>query len=562
MLDNATPDLTLQGLVLAPKQVPINLRFLLYKGAASTNQRTVQKAIDVGRLGQPQMERLPLLAAMHRLWQAAISEKKSADETIREYWLVLRAFVAFVETVNKPLVIANVLDLYQLYCKGIKDRSNLSKETKYSYSQVLASILAPLLAMETRTLQWKTKIRAPTRSGNKSAKENLDSTAKFVQTLLETIDQLDIAAIRGPLPFTLHYVSGNEHTIHIGRALMPISSLKGEDRHKRVALAARERRSNDTSNRARSQLINLRLDAEMLVFISQTSGNLSQVLQLTGSQFRYQSDGDYLSIFAWKNRAKHDVELRIHKAYRPHFESYLKWRNAIFPGDPDGLTFPFVRDDGDKAMHRTNWAFVDVRKLMKSLGQPFVYSLQLRKTAGNFMKRKVSRQAAAELLSNEEKTFRESYEEVHHQTAVAELVSFWRDAEAVVAAVGPGGCKSANPHPRADAPTGSPKPDCEGGAGCLFCDKNRDVRSFDYAWNLASMHHLKLAEFNADRTPLSCTTNHPVARTVERIAAKLDALMALGGECAEWVTEAKLRTEEGRYHAFYTETFNILESPR
>lgn len=559
MLDRAIPDLTVEGLVLGPRQDPIDLRLLLYKAAASAFQMNVKKAIEAGRLGRPRMERLPLLAAIHAQWQAAVSAKTSTDQTIRTYWSILRSLVIFADTHERPLTIASALELYLAYCAMITYRSDLNHVTRYAYSQVLASFIAPILGMDGRKLQWKSKIRMPKRLGNKGAKENLDSTAKFVQALLETIEQLDAGVIRGPLPVSLRYDALGEHTIHCGLPLKPANSLGGDASHQKRALAARGRRADDTSNSARAQLINLRLDAEMLIFINQTGGNLTQVLQITGSQFRYQSDGDYLYVYAWKNRARHPLNLKIHKAYRRHFEVYLKWRGTIFPGDADGLTFPFVWNDGNKAMKRTTWSFADVRKLMKSIGQPFVNSRQLRKTAGNFMKRNVSRQAAAELLSNTQKTFRQSYEEVHHQTAAVELVSFWRDAEAAVAAVGPGACDTANPQPRTDAPEGSPKPDCEGAAGCLFCDKNRDLRSFDHAWNLASLHHLKLAEFNADRTPLSCKTGHPAALSVERIAAKLDAMMALGGECAGWVTEARLRTEEGRYHPFYTAAFDLVD---
>jgi hypothetical protein len=362
------------------------------------------------------------------------------------------------------------------------------------------------------------------------------------------------------LPVTLRYAAGGEHAIHLGLPLQPLDSLKLNHVYKyNRAVNVRERRANDTSNKARAQLINLRLDAELLVFINQTGSNLTQALQLTGSQFRYQSEGDYLHLFVWKNRAKHSVELRIHKGYRKRFEDFLKWRSAFFPNDPDGLTFPFICNDGDHATQRRNWAFAEARKLLKSIGQPFIHSRQLRKTIANFTRRKLSRQVAAELLSNNEKTFRENYEEVHHQAAVAELVTFWSDSEALVSAVGPGGCQQTAPKSRLDAPSGAPKPDCENGGGCLFCDMNRDLRNFDHVWNLASLHELKLAEFNADRTPLSRKKGHSVALTIERIAAKLDALVALGGECAEWAVEAKLRAREARYHPFYTAAFDILE---
>src|SRR6185437_825902 len=157
---------------------------------------------------------------------------------------------------------------------------------------------------------------------------------------------------------------------------------------------------------------------------------------------------------------RHAVKLRIHKAYRKHFEAFLKWRSAIFPGEPDGLTFPFVWNDGDMALQRTKWSFFEVRHLMKAIGQPFVPTTQLRKTIGNFGKRRLSRQFAAELRSNTEQTFRENYEGVHHAVAVAELVQFWSGAESLVSAVGAGGCQQPVPKLRDDAPNGAPKPDC------------------------------------------------------------------------------------------------------
>ncbi len=561
MPDKVIPDLTLYGLPLGSQERPIDLGWLLYKGTSSTFGKSVKKAVDSGRLGLPLLERLPLLEKIHRRWQAEVAAGTMVTSSAKANWYSLRSFVAFAEKTEKQLTMAGVLDLYFSYCEYTKRRSGIGAMSRYQISNRLAVIVASVLGKDSRKLQWKVKIRMPKRSGTETAKENLDGTATFVQTLLETVEQLPVDAIRGPLPLILRYAVGGEHSIHIGLPLQPLDRLKlGDSFKKERALEARERRATDISNKARAILINLRLDAEVLIFINQTGGNLTQVLRLTGSQFRYQSDGDYLHVFVWKNRARHSVELRIQKGYRPHFEAYLKWRSALFPDDPDGLTFPFVYNDGDHAMQRTKWSFNEVRKLMKSIGQPFVHSRQLRKTIANFTKRNASRQVAAELLSNTEKTFRRSYEEVHHQTAVAELVNFWSDVETFVSAVGPGGCQQNAPQSAGNTPRGAPKPDCESAGGCLFCDKNRDLRSFDYVWNLVSMHHLKLAEFNADRTPNSRKKDHPVALTIERINAKVDALRALGGECAEWVNEAKLRAQEARYHPFYTSAFDILES--
>lgn len=564
VIDTIVPDLTLQGLLIGPKQEPINLSTLLYKGAASTHGKNVSKAIRSGQLGGPQLERLPLLTEIHRHWQAGIAAKTLSELSIQERWRALKYLLCFAEASSKPLTIASALSLYLAYCEHTRNRSDIKLETKYSYSNCLANIIATVLGLDAPKLQWKTRIRPPTRPGNQAAKENLEATASFVQTLLHTIAQLSVDVIRGPLPVVLSFPTGHEHIIHCGIELKPTDSLKTDAYKLKNAIKSRERRANDTSNKARSRLINLRLDSELLIFINQTSSNLTQALQLNADRFSFQSDGDYYQLYAWKNRAKKNIELRIEKAYRPHFESYLKWRSAIFPSNQDGLTFPFVWNDGDRAMLRTHWTFAESRKLMKSIEKPFVHSQQLRKTIGNFIKRKASRQIAAELLSNTEKTFRESYEEVHHQSATRELVSFWADVEGLVgkSAVGPGACQEPNPQPRNDAPAGSPKPDCEGSAGCLFCEKNRDLRSFDHVWSLASLHYLKLAEFNADRTPLVNKEGHPVALTIERVAAKLDAFEAMSGELVEWVEEARLRVREGRYHPFYTAAFNVLEGGR
>lgn len=76
MLDIAIPDLTLQGLPLSPKQYPIDLRWLLYKGAASTHGSYIKGAVESGRLGQPLLERLPLLAAIHGHWQTNVIAKR------------------------------------------------------------------------------------------------------------------------------------------------------------------------------------------------------------------------------------------------------------------------------------------------------------------------------------------------------------------------------------------------------------------------------------------------------------------------------------------------------
>lgn len=567
MRDASIPNLKLEGLVLGPKAAGVDLRLLLYKGGGSTHRRWGIEKIESEQLGQPLVGRLPLLQAIHGRWQDAISSGRLAYDSVLTEFAALKGLAKFADSTNAALTTSNVMRLYLEWAAHTRARRDLKPSSAYQISVALSRAISPALGIAPNRIQWKSKIRAPKALGAVGAKESLDETASFVQLMLETAAKLPVEVVRGPLPVMLEYACKDgavaTYQANCGPALGGRIELYKRSARDRIGVR-RAQASTDSSNTKRAQLINLRLEAELLIFISQTSCNVTQALQLTGCKFRYQSDGDYVVMRPWKERAKHAVELRIHKGYRQHFEIFLKWRDTVFPDNPDGLTFCFVYNDGDKAMRRTQWGFEYVRKLCKAIDRPFVPARQLRATVGNFFKRRSSRQQAAELLSDEEKTFQQHYEEPNHQRAAAELVSFFDGLESIVAdAVGPGGCQKSKQEPVPQqmhgAPIGAPKPDCEGSAGCLFCPKNRDLRSFDHAWNLASLQHLTLLEFNSDHTGLSLKANHPNLVTVEFIGAKLDAWAARDDDGDAWVAEARLRVKEGLYHPHYTHKFESLE---
>lgn len=569
MLDTVMPCLKIEDMILGPKAAPIDLRFLLYKGGALLDRRWGMKRLESGRLGPPQMDRLPVLELIHRQWQSAIRDKSMSNATLQGEWGDLKRLVAYVDRTNGALVLDNILRIYLEFAAHLRATTSLSAGAKYEITARLARLLAPIIGVRSGRLQWRTKILKPSPGVVSAAKENLAETAAFIQLMLETIQQLSVEVIRGPLPAVLSYLKEDgqavSYPIHCGTPFKPVDAVRNMNAFdRRRAEERRARASQDTSNTKRAMLINLRLDAELLVFINQTSANLTQALQLTGGKFRYQTKGDYVFVRPWKRRAEHVVEFRIEKGYRPQFEAFLKWREAVFPGDTEGLTFPFVYNDGDLTFHRTSWGFKDSRRLCKTLNKPFVPASQHRMTVGNFTKRRASREVAAELLSNSKKTFKQHYEEPNHQQAVVELVRFWDIMEGMVRdAVGPGGCQKSDQEPvpeqSPDAKKGAPKPDCEGEAGCLFCPQNRDLRSFDHAWNLASIQQINLMQFNSDRTGLSLKADHPSLVTAKRAAEKLQAMAAEDKECFAWVEEARLRVQEGRYHPHYTHKFESLE---
>lgn len=94
-------------------------------------------------------------------------------------------------------------------------------------------------------------------------------------------------------------------------------------------------------------------------------------------------------------------------------------------------------------------------------------------------------------------------------------------------------------------PATAVQPDCMTPSGCLFCDHQRDIDSPDHVWSLASFRLLKSFEEVEAKSNLG---PNPAQATINRITAKLNFIEASSSERAQWVKEALLRLEEGRYH--------------
>jgi hypothetical protein len=565
----------------APRQIPVDLRWLLYQGAAGAAKSTRDGLINQGKLGPPVAARLPMVQALHEYLSALVAKGNARSTFACSLDSIVR-FYAYADAQGTLITHATVTKVYLDWAATFTGR--MSDYSAYSQASKTAQCLAPALGMTPNKLLWKTKLRRPEEADSKAQKQSLEDTKAFIQTMRAVTQALPLTVIRGPIPVQLSLPGGKVYTRKCGRKLLDseprAASVQRSPSRLADAMAIRDRRNADVSLASRSSLINLRIEAELLLFVSQTGANLSPALQTIGTKFRYQTKDEYLFIRPWKARAGHLVEFRVYKEYREQFDAYLAWRNALFSDDPDGLLFPFVTDDGgpnprflppadldhddeqvegvERPFARTRWPFQCTRKLCASIGQPFIGGQILRASKGVWIERRKAGMGS-QVLGNSAETFSRNYDRPSPQRAMVEITRFWNESERAMEAVGPGLCVKTVPTPMSDAPVNAPEPDCVSGAGCLFCDHNRDQHSFEHAWKLASLRALSLRQLVSERTAEARAPDHPLMVRIDRIADKLAAFSAIDAEHQQWVEEAEERVQEDRYHPYYTDKFRVLK---
>ena len=166
-----------------------------------------------------------------------------------------------------------------------------------------------------------------------------------------------------------------------------------------------------------------------------------------------------------------------------------------------------------------------------------------------------------ELTANEKQhsigTLLNVYEKPSQQRAMVQVSNFWSKHDPSMLAAGPGSCVGKHPELLPDVHTNVTKPDCKTPAGCLFCNHQRDIDSLDHVWSLASFRLLKSFELAGQRDPVSkrVPSKHPALLTIERITDKLEFIAKSSQIRDEWVKEALIRVEEGRYHSDWTDLF-------
>lgn len=569
MTKRRLPKLTFPSVRYGRQQTPWDLTPLLYRGGAAARANLVEKLIVGGSLGEPVSHRLPLVRKLHSHIEGQLAgggSRGTAEVTIRR----LRDFFAWADSVNKEITVTSVETVFIEWSEYLIDRQRTSTTFgvlhAYQCAVAVGKSLDCVLDLRTGMLS-RTRLRRPRKKtpilGTEADKQNLTDTFAFGNALLDIASALTVETIRGELPASITFRDGR--IIEVWTKLRPPERLLYmQDNYRpsmrRLALEKREAWQADTSMRTRHSLVNMRIEAEMLIFIAQSGMNLEQANSLRACNFRYRSHLDGYQVYrVYKGRRQGEVEFQIFSAYREHFECYLEWRASMFPDDDEGLLFPFVLQG------RTPEAtphFSAIAKTCEKLSIHFIRPRALRKTRINWLLRR-SRDPAltAEMHAHSQETLIRIYEQPSLQIAMVEISRFHAKSDPMIWAAGPGVCAKGESFAEAsvDTPSDATQPDCISAAGCLFCRHQRDIDSADHVWSLASYRYLKILELSGSQTNTALATSHPAALAIERLTAKLQHLEGSNQARALWVHEALARVQEGNHHSRWEGFIRLME---
>lgn len=561
------PELTFPKVSYGQLEVPWDLRPLLYRDGAGANAKAVSELLTRGELGAPIPRRITLVKKLHAEIEV-IDNRGSAFDAITK----LRKFYAWADEVGRSPTVATVeqdfIDWTDHLVQLVRVKQDLTAASAYAYGSKVSVLISGALDLP-QGLMGKTRLsmrRSKRVLSTKADKQSLDGTFAFGHFLLDLTKAFSVDAINAPPPITIAFRSGQtiEHWYGI-REPARVRSL-ASDEHSNVVKQQRRirHRANwaaNTSHRTRYSVINLRVEAEMLIFIAQTGMNLAQLKGLRMGQFRYQSHLDGYRIYRmYKGRRSGEVEFEIFSEYRVLFEGYLAWRRTMFPGDDGGLLFPRALQPGKSRPAHAKLYWDGVHKMCAALGIKFIGPQTLRKTRVNWLlRRSRDPKLTAEMAQHSQETLIRTYQQPHHHAAVLEISRFHAGADPAFAMPGPGVCIKSSPIAQKNSPLEAPRPDCVSAAGCLFCGHQRDVDSHDHVWSLATYRHLKSLELSRYRPSAGGVISHPALASVDRITEKLKHFESSSQVRALWVGEALARVNEGDYHPKWDGFITLLE---
>ncbi|WP_336873436.1 site-specific integrase [Pseudomonas juntendi] len=472
-----------------------------------------------------------------------------------------RSFFKWADSNEKTLSLGTIEQVFLDWCDWNFDATRTrptAAQTAFGNAARVGALIDDALD-RTSTIISLSRLRKKTKPknwGRESDKIDFSKLFAMGEALVDICESLTAEVVRGPLPINISYRDGKTTTHWCG--LIPTEKLKwngllGENKK---ALPRRERRISDVSWNSRHSIMNLRLEAEILIFIAQTQINLTQALELKVSKVTYQSiTTGYKVANLHKARRGGEVSFDIYSEYRQHFDRYLKWREQIFPDDE--LLFP-LRSHATKTPG-TCPVFRAVRNVLKDLDISYVNPRALRLSKVNWLLRKTRDPSlTAEMAQHTETTLLQSYERPNHQAALSELTRYHQAQESALAPPGPGMCVSPEPLLINSALKGTPKPDCANPAGCLFCVHQRDIAELDHVWSLFSYRYLKSVELATHRPTTNESVIHPAKIVVDAVTAKIDAFSKID-EFKAWIAESAIRLDEGRFHPKWDGFIKLME---
>lgn len=551
-------DLTFKDVVYGRMETPWSLNSLFYKGISGLPIDKATEILSKSVLPRPSQGRVELAVRFYDNLLGALTAGRSI-KTVKGTYQVLRSFYSWADKNDYEMVDTTIERAFLDWTDWLMDgsRGNAPAESNaFGRASRIATVIDRILDRDRRIMSF-CRLRKKSKNknwGKEADKINFEKLFKMGRSLLDICESLSVETIRGDLPALIKFRSG-EVFEHWSKLIAP-EKLKGDWHLKGSSLKKRTAWNADKSWRTRYPLMNLRIESEILIFVSQTQMNLSQALALENGRFSYQSFSDgYHCKGIYKNRKKGEVEFNIYSEYRNHFENYLAWRNEMYP--KEGLLFPLASHFGRTLTNSPN--FGATRVILRKLKIDYITPQSLRASKINWLLRK-SRdpQLTAEMGQHEELTLLRIYEQPNHQAALAELSRYHQNSDPAFAPPGPGVCIELNPINMPSSPNNAPKPDCVNPAGCLYCEHQRDIAEFDHVWSLASYRYLKSLELASHRPNAVTRDKHPAHMVIELVTEKLETFKAVTDH-AKWINESLLRIEEGRYHPKWDGFIRIME---
>jgi len=564
MPEHHLPDLTFPDLTYGSREVQRDLLRWIYSGGAGLHIKKVNASIKKGTLGQPLTERIELVRKIHEALSNAIA-RGVQRKTIFTQIEVLNNLFKWADETNVEVSLDSIEKEYRSWTDSLIHRvrivRNLSAGSAYDFGSVAGWVIDRIFDRATaivRSTRLK-KPKRPTRAvGLQAEKQNLERTFAFGRFLLDLSDGLGVDKIWGTLPVLIPLRSGVVLEEWSGYSRVPrkLPNPKYPSQtsyHAKQSTLKRMRWEAEKTLRTRAPLINLRIQAEMFMLMGQPGVNLAQVIKLRMDQWRYKPSTNGYEIRTYKNRRWGPVVFEIHSAYRPIFERYLQWREAIFPDDPNGLLFPLLGKVGAPTTRHSDSpsGFHKLKRACAQGGIVYIPPTALRSTNVNWMLRRTQDPSlTAEEKQHSVKTLLNVYEKPSLHRAQGQIKKFWAKHDPSKAAAGPGLCHGGFAAPINDIPAAAPVPNCLTPAGCLFCTNQRDIDSQDHVWSLVSFRELRSFELSRQGASDSDKSRqeHPAEVVIARVNAKLDYISASSPRRDEWVKEAFLRMTEGRYH--------------
>lgn len=499
------------------------------------------------------LERVPLVIALHGALEA-LRVGGTASKTLANYYYALKAFYEWADENQQTPTLESVTAIYMKYAEHLYHRSNtlrnMSSNSAFTIGATLGSAICSALDLESSPLM-RTRLRNSNKAPpwKRAQEAALDTEIPmFGNALLRLSNALSLEALAGELPLDVELAPNNKTQVACrwAREAQPRLPNGGVD----TALLS------DT----RAALINLRIEADFLIFMSQTGLNLEQVRRLERTAFRFHksiSNPQHIEVSkTFKARRNGEVEFEIHTNYRNIFDRYLNFRDAIFGPNDGKKLFEFLKVNGRLKPHYYDLS--SVRRLFDRAGIPYKTPREIRAYRENYLLDKTGcLVTTSEMMQHSVTVAETNYVRQSFDSILRDVAIFQKQQESLRKSPAPGACAGKAPRIAEGAPEDAPRPNCTSPSGCLFCENRRDIDSMDHLWSLLSYRHLKAIELSKHRGNDADST--PAYVTISRLSQIVDFISSSAPERMTNRNEAELRISEGWFHSAWASFIEFAE---